>query len=116
MSYPMSTAKRAVPVAVTHSDSAMKANTTRPSPASVGHPICLSGRCMTPYDFPRLAHDTQALRVVVTAIRSRRTTFLSWWLVEDRLVLRRDAATRLRGGAKRVEYRFKPPLPCNTRF
>ena len=44
--YPMATAKRAVPVAVTHSDSTMKATTTRPSPAMVGHPIRLSGRCM----------------------------------------------------------------------
>ncbi len=39
----MATAKRAVPVAVTTSDNTMNATTTRPSPATVGHPIPLFG-------------------------------------------------------------------------
>jgi hypothetical protein len=60
----MLTAKRAVPVAVTSSDSTMKAMTTRISPMMVGHPIRLWGRCMSfPLLFARWGTAPNGLRL-----------------------------------------------------
>jgi hypothetical protein len=55
----MDAMKRAVPVAVTQSDSIMRAATTRHSPTKAGHPIRLSGRSKESFS-PQLALDGRA--------------------------------------------------------
>jgi hypothetical protein len=68
-SYPMATANRAVPVAVTQSDSTMKATTTTPSPTSVGHRIRSTEQSKE--DLPRAAAAELAYALFAGSTRPR---------------------------------------------